>query len=56
MRIREFRVHEQFEVVMECEFFVSESDVSALSLLDDGSAIHWLDDGINSVLHVLNKH
>lgn len=51
--VRQFRVHDKLELLVERKISVSHLDVLALSLLDDGSSVNGLEHGIDRVLQVL---
>ena len=56
MRVRQLGVQEQVEFRVQGKFLVSHFDVLGLTLLDDGSGVNGLDNCVNRVLHVFNKH
>jgi hypothetical protein len=55
MRVGKLGMHEKVEVGVQGKFLVSHLDVFGFTLLDDGSAVNWLNDSVNGVLHVLNQ-
>ena len=56
MGVSKLGVEVELEVLMEVQLSVSHLDVLALALLDDGTSVHRLDDGVNSVLQILDQH
>jgi hypothetical protein len=56
MRVRKFCMQEEVEIWRKCKLFISHFNQLALTLLDNCSAVNWLNDGINVVLKILNKY
>lgn len=56
MRIRQFCVHVEFKHWVKSQFFVSHLDDVVLTSLDNCTGVDWLDNRINWVFKVLNKH
>jgi hypothetical protein len=56
MWVSKFGMEIEFEILMETELLVTHLDVSALTLLDDGTSVDWLNDGINVILQVFNQN
>lgn len=56
MRVTELGVQVQSEVVVERKLFVSQLDVLILTLSDNSTSVDGLNNGINAVLKVFNKH
>lgn len=47
MGVGKLGVHEQLKVIVESEFFITKTNISSLTLLDNGSAVNWLDHCVN---------
>ena len=56
MWISKFSVEIEFEILVKVKLSIAHLDVSALTLLDNGTSVDWLNDGINVVLQVFNQH
>ena len=56
MWVTKLGVEIELEVLVEVELSVTHLDVSALTLLDNGTSINWLNDSIDRVLQVLDEH
>jgi len=55
MRVGQLSVEVKVEVLVQRKFLVSHLDVSVTSLLDNGTCIYGLQDGIDRVIQVLNE-
>mmetsp|Transcript_32484 Transcript_32484/g.77090 ORF Transcript_32484/g.77090 Transcript_32484/m.77090 type:complete len:230 (+) Transcript_32484:2947-3636(+) len=53
--VGELCVHEELEVFVELDFFVSQLDVVGTALLERGSSHHRVDNSINGLIHVLDE-
>lgn len=56
MGVSKFGMEIECEALVETKLLVTHLDVSALTLLDNGTSVDWLNDGINVVLQVFNQH
>jgi hypothetical protein len=56
MWVSKFGMEIELEALVETELLVAHLDVRTLTLLDDGTSVDWLNDGIDGVLQVFNQH
>jgi hypothetical protein len=55
MRVGELGMQEKVKVGVQGKFLVSHLDIFGFTLLNDCSAVNWLNYSVNRVLHVLNQ-
>ena len=56
VRIRKLGVQEQLEFGVQRQLFITHLDVGVLSLFNNCAGINWLDDCVDGVFQVFNKH